>query len=104
AIAGFWNSTVGALSFKVPGWVPGLGGKGFDVPDIPQMQRGGDVARTGVALIHSGETVVPKGAGSIIHVNVTTTGLGADAPQIQRAVVAALRGYVGRNGPVRGLV
>jgi len=31
-------------------------------------------------------------------VNVTTRGLGADAPEIQRAVVDALRGYVSRNG------
>jgi hypothetical protein len=32
------------------------------------------------------------------HVNVSTRGLGADAPEIQRAVVDALRGYVTRNG------
>jgi hypothetical protein len=28
-IATVWNNTVGKLSFKVPSWVPGLGGKGF---------------------------------------------------------------------------
>lgn len=43
AIAGFWNNTFGKLSFKVPGWVPGIGGKGFDVPDIPTLARGGIV-------------------------------------------------------------
>jgi phage-related protein len=41
AIAGFWNSTFGKLSFKVPGWVPGIGGNGFDVPDIPTLAKGG---------------------------------------------------------------
>ncbi len=34
AIAKLWNNTVGKLSFKVPSWVPKLGGKGWDVPNI----------------------------------------------------------------------
>jgi len=34
AIAGLWNSTVGKLSFKVPSWVPKIGGKGWNVPNI----------------------------------------------------------------------
>lgn len=41
AIAGAWNNTVGRLSFSIPGWVPGIGGKGFDVPDIPTFANGG---------------------------------------------------------------
>lgn len=41
AIAGLWNNTVGKLSFRAPDWVPGIGGKGFDVPDIPMMRTGG---------------------------------------------------------------
>lgn len=61
AIARAWNSTVGRLSFQVPGWVPGLGGHGFSVPDIPMLQRGGEVTRTGLALVHRGETVEPAG-------------------------------------------
>lgn len=46
------------------------------------------------------------GAAPITHVtiNVAAGGLGADAPEIQRAVVAALRGYVDRNGPIRDVV
>jgi len=103
AIAGWWNSSVGSLSFHVPGWVPGVGGKGFDVPDIPTLARGGTVLRTGFAVVHEGEQFsgVGRGFGSLnLTVNVTTTGLGADAPAIQRAVVGALRGYVGRNGPL----
>jgi phage-related protein len=41
AIANLWNNTVGRISFNVPGWVPGIGGKGFDVPDIPTFADGG---------------------------------------------------------------
>ena len=105
AIAGFWNSTVGSLSFKIPGWVPGLGGKGFSMPTIPTLAQGGLVMRTGLALVHEGEQFSGVGrsfgAQTVnLTVNVTTTGLGADAPQIQRGVVSALRGFTSRNGPL----
>ncbi len=38
AVAWMWNNTIGKLSFTFPSWVPGLGGKGFDVPDMPEMK------------------------------------------------------------------
>ncbi len=38
-----------------------------------------------------------------VYVNVTSSGLGADSPAIQRDVVNAIRKYVTRNGPVRGV-
>ncbi|QKY79968.1 tail length tape measure protein [Gordonia phage Clawz] len=41
AIARLWNNTLGKISFKVPSWVPGVGGKGFSFPKIPEMRRGG---------------------------------------------------------------
>lgn len=41
AVAGFWNNTVGSLSFKAPDWVPGLGGKGFSMPKLPMLATGG---------------------------------------------------------------
>lgn len=67
AIANLWNKTVGSLSFKTPDWLPGIGGKGFDVPDIPTFHSGGVVpGRPGqevMALLQAGETVVPAGAG-----------------------------------------
>jgi hypothetical protein len=37
AIARAWNNTVGKLEFKAPDWVPGIGGKGFEVPNIPTV-------------------------------------------------------------------
>jgi hypothetical protein len=40
AIATAWNATVGKLAFSVPSWVPLLGGKGWDVPDIPTLASG----------------------------------------------------------------
>lgn len=36
-VARLWNSTVGRLEWKVPSWVPGIGGNSIGVPDIPIM-------------------------------------------------------------------
>jgi hypothetical protein len=62
AVAGLWNNTVGKLSFTVPNWVPGIGGKGFDVPDIPMLAEGGIVTSPTLAMIGEGrgpEAVIP---------------------------------------------
>jgi TP901 family phage tail tape measure protein len=64
-VADIWNSTIGKLSFKVPSWVPGLGGKGWDVPDIPTFALGGSMSRDGLAIVgERGPELVslPKGA------------------------------------------
>jgi hypothetical protein len=102
-IATLWNNTIGKLSFKVPSWVPGLGGKGFDVPDIPMLASGGIVNSPTLALIaeRGPEAVIPltgpnagKGMGG--DTNVTIHVNGGD-PQ---SVVDALRTYMFRNGSV----
>lgn len=65
AIARFWNSTVGKLSFKAPDWVPGIGGKGFDMPKLPELAlgtpnfRGGLVGR--INEFGPETAVLPKG-------------------------------------------
>lgn len=67
-IARAWNSTVGKLSFEIPSWVPGgLGGKGFQMPRLPEFHTGGVVPGapgTEVPILAmAGETVVPAGGG-----------------------------------------
>jgi hypothetical protein len=98
-VATIWNNTVGKLSFKVPDWVPRLGGKGFDVPDIPMLAEGGIVNGPTLAMIgeRGPEAVIPldrmrgMGGGNVtIHVN------GGDP----NAVVDALRKYYRQNGPL----
>ena len=39
-VADFWNSTVGKLKFKAPDWVPGIGGKGWEMPQLPKLALG----------------------------------------------------------------
>jgi hypothetical protein len=106
AIAWLWNNTVGKLSFKTPSWLPPpLGGKGFDVPDIPMLAQGGIV--TSAQLIMAGEGGEPEaiiplsklasmgfggGGGTTITVNVN----GGDP----NSIVRALQQYVRQSGPV----
>jgi hypothetical protein len=101
-IASLWNNTFGKLSFKIPSFVPGIGGKGFDVPNIPMLADGGIVNRATLAVIgESGpEAVVPlsragefgMGGGNNVTIHVN----GGDPQQ----VVNALRRYMQMNGSV----
>lgn len=51
AIITAWNSLDMGIHISVPGWVPGVGGKGFNVddifPDIGTLATGGAVSRAG---------------------------------------------------------
>jgi hypothetical protein len=100
-IAAAWNNTFGKLSFSIPKWVPGIGGKGFEVPNIPMLANGGIVSQATLAVVgESGpEAVIPLdrmgefgGGGSKVTINVN----GGD-PQ---AVVDALTRWYRQNGPL----
>ena len=97
-IASVWNNTVGKLSFKIPGWVPGLGGKGFDVPDIPMLAEGGIVNGPTLAMIGEAgpEAVIPLNRAGALGNNITINVNGGDP----NSVVAALRTYMRQNGSV----
>src|SRR5690606_26310390 len=48
-----------------PSWVPGLGGKGFSLPRLPMLAKGGDITRAGWAIVgEQGPEVLhmPRGA------------------------------------------
>jgi|694.fasta_scaffold99048_2 hypothetical protein len=102
-IASVWNNTIGKFSFTVPSWVPGIGGKGFAMPDIPMLANGGIVTGPTLAMIGEGrgpEAVIPldrmgefgMGGGTTVNINVTS----ADP----NAVVQALRTYMRQNGSI----
>lgn len=104
AVIRAWNG----LQFKVPEVNVGpihFGGQTIGVPNIPTLASGGQVLRTGWAVVHEGETYSGVGGSSssspsTVNITVNVAGLGADAPQIQRAVARALRLYTARNGPL----
>jgi len=98
-IASLWNNTIGKLSFKVPSWVPGLGGKGFDVPNIPMLADGGIVTSATLAMIgeKGPEAVIPLDRMGQMGGNSVTINVNGGDPN---AVVAALRTYMRQNGSV----
>jgi hypothetical protein len=101
-IATIWNNTIGKFSFTVPSWVPGIGGKGFSMPDIPMLANGGIVTGPTLAMIgeRGPEAVIPltgRNAGAGMgDTNVTIQVNGGDP----NAVVQALRTYMRQNGSV----
>jgi hypothetical protein len=107
-IASLWNSTIGKLSFTVPSWVPGLGGKGFDVPDIPMLANGGIVTSPTLALIGEGngpEAVIPLnrmsdfGMGGGMNITVQA-GLVSTPDQIGQLIIEAIQRAQRRSGQV----
>jgi len=100
--------TLGDAVSKIGDIAGSIGGA---IGSISPFANGGIVTRPTLALIGEAgpEAVIPLsgggglGAGNIT-INITTTGLGADAPAIQSAVVAALRSYTIRNGPLPATV
>ena len=59
-----WNTVANAVNsihFKVevPGWVPGIGGKGFEwaPPHVPTLARGGLMTASGLVYAHAGEVI-----------------------------------------------
>jgi hypothetical protein len=101
-IATAWNSTVGKLSFRAPDWIPGIGGRGFDVPDIPMLASGGIITRPTMAILGEAgpEAVVPldrmRGMGTV---TVNVNGGLATSAEIGEAVVNAIRQYNQVQGP-----
>jgi len=100
ALAGLWNNSIGSFSFKVPGWVPKLGGKGFDMPNLPELAEGGIVKSATIAMIgeKGPEAVIPLSKmGQMGGMNITVNmPAGADGND----VVQALEDYVRRNGSI----
>lgn len=51
AVAGLWNDSLGAIELNVPNWVPGIGGRKFEVPDIPLLAAGGTIMSAGWGIV-----------------------------------------------------
>ena len=84
---------IGKIKFpEPPGWVKSIGGVfGIGKSAAPALAA----SRTVLPAAGGRAAATPSGG---LTVNITTTGLGASAPQIQDAVVHALRVWSQRNG------
>jgi TP901 family phage tail tape measure protein len=109
SIARWWNRGPGAISFTVPSWVPGVGGRGFNVPNIPTLAEGGIVQATpgGVlAILGEGgqdEAVVPlprgnRRADAAAGGGTPTVRLEVSDSEVGRLLLAVLRRSVRTRG------
>jgi hypothetical protein len=105
AIGKLWNNTIGKLKFKIPDWVPGIGGNGFEVPDIPMLANGGIVSSPTLALIgeRGPEAVIPldrmgsMGGGMNITVQA---GLVSTPDQMGQLIIESIQRAQRRSGQV----
>jgi len=111
-IGKLWNNTIGKISFSIPKWVPGVGGKGFSFPQfpsIPALADGGIVNRPTLALIGEAgpEAVVPLGRGGGMGGTMNVT-INMPAGSDGEEVVRALQNYQRTHGaiplPITGAV
>lgn len=102
-ITKLWNNTIGKLSFEFPSWVPGLGGKGFSVPNIPMLAEGGIVNSPTLAMIgeRGPEAVIPlnRAGGMSGNYTINVNGGLASSAEIGQSVVNAIRAFNRSNGP-----
>lgn len=100
-IARAWNNTVGRLSWSVPGWVPGIGGRGVSAPRLPTFHTGGVVPGspgTQVPIMAlAGETVSPPGRSGGGAVTITLDSAGARLDDLLLEVLRAAVSVRGGN-------
>jgi phage-related protein len=66
-IAWAWNNTAGRIGFTVPDWVPGVGGRGFHIPQVPMLAKGGHITGAGTVLVgEAGPELLSLGAGATV--------------------------------------
>lgn len=65
-VIGIINGFIGAVNkIDIPDWVPGVGGKGINIPKIPMLAKGGTVFEQGHAIVgEAGAELIelPRGA------------------------------------------
>lgn len=108
-IIDLWNRIDFQITISIPSWVPTIGGYSWTspdlFPDIPYLDVGGDITKTGLAMVHKGERVVPAetralAAGGATRVEVL---LRSDMSNnaLANAVIATLQPVIRARGGVK---
>ncbi|MFT4034500.1 MAG: hypothetical protein QM679_02880 [Patulibacter sp.] len=81
-----WNNTLGKLSFRVPKWVPGMGGKGFSFPKFPELATGGVITQSGWSWVgeQGPELVRLPSAATVVPAAQSRRLTASDVPRPQR--------------------
>lgn len=76
AVIGLVNKAIGALNgIKIPSWVPGVGGKGINIPKIATLWKGSAHAPDTFIAGEQGPELVMGGGGSKVFTAHTTKGI-----------------------------
>ena len=112
AVAGFWNDTIGKLSFTVPNWVPAMGGKTWSVPKIPYLAEGTDYFQGGPAIVGeqgpelvnlpTGSSVTPNKALGGVNITVNMDGIMARSRADLREIAKDMIGAVNEELRAKG--
>lgn len=99
AVARLWNNTVGQLSFTLPSWIPGIGGRSWSAPQLPTFHEGGIVpgpqGAEVLGVLRAGERVLPLGeTGATQSITIRSDG-SAFADLVVQTIANAVR----RKGP-----
>ena len=88
------NGFIGGLNnIKIPDWVPGVGGKGISIPQIPLLAKGGNVNTAGAAIVgEAGPELLelPVGARVTPLSNSNTVANDIDYDRLAQCVAGAL--------------
>lgn len=93
AIIGMVNKAIGGLNkLKIPDWVPGVGGKGINIPKIPMLAKGTDYfsgsAYGNMAIVgEKGPELVNLPTGSKVKTASETKGMINDKPLVLQCVL-----------------
>ena len=113
-----WNALDWTIDVRLPGWIPGIGGKGIYIadvfPDIPRLAEGGIVTEPTLALVGEGdrdEAIVPLPEGyeqggmlepQVVNNYYTIHAQGIGERELGRMIVAALEDY-NKHGTLRSI-
>ena len=117
AIIGIYNGFANKMSFKIPKWVPKIGGQRFRLPRIPRLAKGGVVDSPTLAMIGEDgpEAVVPLnrknnprgiglGGGGEMTVNINVGGVTdrTDKRALAKEIGDLIRAEMTRGGRSHG--
>jgi len=114
-VAGVYNGFANFFKFDIPDWVPLLGGKTFQLPQIPMLAKGGIVNKPTLAMVGEDgpEAVVPLskknnpqgiGLGGNVTININVGGVTdrTDKRALAREIGDAIRDEMFRSGRSMG--
>lgn len=103
AIIGMVNKFIDGLNkLSVPDWVPGIGGKGINIPEIPLLAKGGTILKSGKAIVgESGAELVDLPAGATVRPLSGMSALSEDPEglnEVLSLILELLRKYLPQVG------